>query len=84
MTVSIPLLPQFLKEKLTAADVYAFLSEYYAPEQFVNVMPLDFDSYLENGHLDAKACNDINRIDIFVFGNESQILLTARLGNLVL
>lgn len=82
MTVSIPLLPQLLKDKLTAVGVHAFLSEYYNTEQFVNVMPLDFDSYLEDGYLDTEACNDTNRIDIFVFGNENQILLTARLDNL--
>ena len=82
MTVSTPLFSRFLNEKMTAADVYAFLSEYYATEQFVNVVPLDNNSYLEDGYLDAEACNDTNRIDIFVFGNENQILLTARLDNL--
>lgn len=82
MTVSIPLLPQLLKDKLTAADVHAFLTEYYSTEQFVNAVPLDFDSYLEDGYLDTEACNDTNRLDIFVFGNENQILLTARLDNL--
>lgn len=82
MTVSIPLLPRLLDKKLTAKDVRDYLSQYYASEPFVNVVPLDFEDYLENGYLDAEACNDTNRIDIFVFGNDDQILLTARLDNL--
>jgi N-acetyl-gamma-glutamyl-phosphate reductase len=82
MTVSIPLLPRFLNKKLTIEEVHDFLSGYYADEHFVNGIPLEVDNYLENGFLDAEGCNDTNRIDIFVFGNEDQILLTARLDNL--
>ena len=82
MAVSIPLLPRLLNKKVTAAEVHKFLSEYYASEPFVNVMPYEVDNYLEDGYLDAEGCNDTNRIDIFVFGNEDQILLTARLDNL--
>ena len=82
MAVSIPLLPRLLNKKVTAAEVHKFLSEYYAAEPFVKVMSLEVDNYLEDGFLDAEGCNDTNRIDIFVFGNEEQILLTARLDNL--
>ena len=82
MTVSIPLLSRLLNKKLAAKNVHDFLSEYYASERFINVMPFESDSNLEDGFLDAEGCNDTNRIDIFVFGNENQILLTARLDNL--
>lgn len=82
MTVSIPLLTRLLSKKLTAQKVHEFLSEYYALERFINVIPFETDEHLENGFLDAEGCNDTNRVDIFVFGNEDQILLTARLDNL--
>ena len=29
-----------------------------------------------------QACNDSNRVELFVFGNETQVLLMARLDNL--
>ena len=35
-----------------------------------------------DGFFDVQACNDTNRVDIFVFANDSQALLMARLDNL--
>ena len=37
---------------------------------------------LENGFFDVQACNDTNRVDLFVFANEAQAVLMARLDNL--
>jgi N-acetyl-gamma-glutamyl-phosphate reductase len=37
---------------------------------------------LAEGYFDVQACNDTNRVDIFVFANESQVILMARLDNL--
>ena len=34
------------------------------------------------GYFDVQACNDSNRVDVFVFANDSQVLLVARLDNL--
>lgn len=82
ITVSIPLLPRFLNKKYTVSDIHEILSEYYASEHFINILPLDNENYLEDGYLDIEACNNTNRIDIFVSGNENQILLTARFDNL--
>lgn len=82
MLVSIPLLPRLLDKKMTAEDIHKFLCDYYASEPFVNVVPLENDNYLEEGYLNAEGCNNTNRIDIFVFRNEEQVLITARLDNL--
>lgn len=82
ITVSIPLLPRFLNKKYTVSDIYKILSEYYASEHFINVLPLDVNNYLKDGYLDIEACNNTNRIDILVSGNENEILLTARFDNL--
>jgi N-acetyl-gamma-glutamyl-phosphate reductase len=54
----------------------------YAGERFIRVMPLRDPATLEEGFFEVQACNDTNRVDIFVFGNETQALLMARLDNL--
>jgi N-acetyl-gamma-glutamyl-phosphate reductase len=45
-------------------------------------MPLSDPATLEDGFFDPQACNDTNRVDIFVFASDSQVLLMARLDNL--
>jgi N-acetyl-gamma-glutamyl-phosphate reductase len=45
-------------------------------------MPLRDPATLEDGAFDPQASNDTNRVDLFVFANESQLLLMARLDNL--
>jgi N-acetyl-gamma-glutamyl-phosphate reductase len=37
---------------------------------------------LEDGFFDVQAANDTNRVDLFVFGDDSQVVLIARLDNL--
>jgi N-acetyl-gamma-glutamyl-phosphate reductase len=45
-------------------------------------MPLRDPATLEEGAFDVQACNDTNRVDLFVFANQTQALLMARLDNL--
>jgi N-acetyl-gamma-glutamyl-phosphate reductase len=45
-------------------------------------MPYPADDYTKNGFLTFTDCNDTNNIEIFVFGNEDRILLSARYDNL--
>jgi N-acetyl-gamma-glutamyl-phosphate reductase len=66
-----------------SADIlHALLHAHYVGEPFIRVMPLRDPATLEAGFFDVQACNDTNRVDIFVFGNDSQALLVARLDNL--
>jgi N-acetyl-gamma-glutamyl-phosphate reductase len=62
--------------------LHAALAARYADERFVRVMPLRDAATLEGGFLDVQACNDTNRVDLFVFANATQALLVARLDNL--
>lgn len=82
MVVAVPLMPRLLGKKLTPADMHHFFSEYYAGEQFIRIMPLEMNISLDNGFLPATACNHTNRAELFVFGHQDQILLTARFDNL--
>lgn len=82
MAVSIPLFTRLLSKKVTSVDVVDMLSDYYADEKFVRVMPADPEDCLDRGFFNLQECNDTNRLDIFVFGNNDQILLLSRLDNL--
>lgn len=80
--VSIPLLPRMFQKKMSAKDVQQLLAAYYADERFVRVAPYDAEANLEEGFFNLMACNNTNYLDLFVFGNEDQILLVSRFDNL--
>jgi N-acetyl-gamma-glutamyl-phosphate reductase len=62
--------------------LHATLAARYADERFIRVMPLRDPSTLAEGYFDVQACNDTNRVDVFVFANDNQVILMARLDNL--
>ena len=66
----------------TPEAVHATLAARYAGERFIHVMPLRDPETLASGFFDVQACNDSNRVDIFVFANNTQVVLAARLDNL--
>ncbi|KMY86151.1 N-acetyl-gamma-glutamyl-phosphate reductase [Candidatus Paraburkholderia calva] len=74
--------PDQLTRKTKPQDVRDMLAEYYNNEPFIRVMPFDAESNLEAGFFDVQACNDTNRVDIFVFGNDKRFVTVARLDNL--
>ncbi len=82
MLVSVPLITRLLPKRLSAKDAHEVLSAHYQGEPFVRVQPLDSASLLDEGYLSPIECNDTNRLDLFVFGHEEQVLLVARLDNL--
>lgn len=82
MVVSIPLVSRLLAKKISAREVCQLLADYYRGEPFVRVIPFGEEGFLDSGFLSPLECNQTNRIDLFVFGDDQQILLTARLDNL--
>jgi N-acetyl-gamma-glutamyl-phosphate reductase len=77
------LVPLHLSELGTTAEaVQRVYEQRYAGERFVRVMPLRDTATLESGFFDVQACNDTNRVDVFVFANETQAIVVARLDNL--
>lgn len=82
MLVSVPLISKSLDKQVAAKDVWELLYAYYESESFIRVMPFKSDEFLDNGFLSPTTCNGTNRVDVFVFGHEQQILLVARLDNL--
>ena len=82
LSVSVPLHLSQLKPGVTAQSIQSALETHYAGEPFICVMPLRDTATLEGGFFDVQACNDTNRVDLFVFANDSQVMLMARLDNL--
>ncbi len=82
LAVSIPLNFRSLPAGVDGARLQAALAAHYANEAFVRVMPLSDPATLADGFFDVQACNDSNRCDLFVFANEQQAVLIARLDNL--
>ena len=82
LSVSVPLHLSQLKAGASAEQVQAALAQRYAGERFVRVLPLRDPVAIEEGYFDVQACNDTNRVDIFVFANDAQVLLMCRLDNL--
>ena len=82
LSVQVPLHLAQLAPGATPARLHEALGARYADEQFVRVMPLRDAQTLESGYFDVQACNDTNRVDVFVFANDTQALLIARLDNL--
>ena len=82
MLVFVPLFPALFSEKCGTGEIHQLISDYYAGEKFVSVMPLGGGDALASGFLDPLGCNDTNNLEIFVFGNDSQIIVASRLDNL--
>jgi N-acetyl-gamma-glutamyl-phosphate reductase len=80
--ISIPLVVSHLKKKTGAKGIREALAEYYAGEQFIKVMPYPAKDHLKNGFLTIADCNGTNNLEIFVFGDEDRVLLSARFDNL--
>ena len=81
LSVSVPLHLSELRRGTTAEQIQSLLAARYDGERFVRVMPLR-DATVDDGYFDVQACNDTNRVELFVFANEAQVLLMCRLDNL--
>jgi N-acetyl-gamma-glutamyl-phosphate reductase len=85
LAVSVPLQISQLTPHAAGATperLHEALAKRYASERFIRVMPLRDPETLEDGFFDVQANNGSNRVDLFVFANDSQVVLMARLDNL--
>jgi N-acetyl-gamma-glutamyl-phosphate reductase len=82
MIVSVPLFVPAMHRGADMATIHSALSEFYANEPFIKVMPLDAHKNLEGGFLSPTSCNGTNRCELFVFGSGDQVMISARFDNL--
>ncbi len=82
LSVSVPLHFSQLTAGTDGRSIHRAFAQRYEGERFIRVMPLSDPATLEHGFFDVMAANDSNRVDLFVFANDSQAILMARLDNL--
>lgn len=82
MVVSVPLHTRTLPNKPTMADIYNVFKNHYDGEHFVKVLEMGGETTLPDGFLAANTLAGTNNMQIFVLGNNEQILLCSRLDNL--
>ena len=85
LTVSILLPVSMLKTgpvSGAAEAVQDCLANRYQGEAFVQVMPLRDPETLAGGFFNSQRCNETNRAELFIFGNDEQVLLMACIDNL--
>lgn len=76
MCVTVPVYASMLKDGKTPAKMREFFQSFYQEAKFVSV------SKAEESFLAANTFSGTNRLEIYVGGNEDQLLLCARFDNL--
>jgi N-acetyl-gamma-glutamyl-phosphate reductase len=82
LTVSVTLPFAQLASGASGTALQRVYEDRYRGERFIRVMPLSDPQVLEHGFFDVQACNDTNRVDLFVFAGADQAIAMARLDNL--
>lgn len=82
MVVSVPIQTRTLPKSVTPAEVHKMYADHYAGANMVEVMPLMSADEQKAFFLASNTLSGINKMQIFVFGNDEQILLCSRLDNL--
>lgn len=78
MCVSVPVYTRLMNKKYTVNDVRKYFAEYYASQNFIKVVEEnDIPTYLAANKLAGS-----NMLEIYVSGNEEQIMLCSVLDNL--
>lgn len=82
MLVQIPLGLTELPQVESGIEIVSLYKQRYEHEQYINVHEFNDQSVLESNFLNATELNGTNSVDLFVFGNDMQVILIARLDNL--
>lgn len=82
MAVMIPIHTRTLEKRPKLADFQNIFEEHYQGQKLVRVTSLQGADTLEDGILFANTLSGTAGMEIFVFGNDDQVLLCSRLDNL--
>ena len=70
-------------KKTTPGMLWETLAAHYEGSPLVNVLPYEGGASCDGkSYLNAMACNDTDRAELFVLGNDENIILACRLDNL--
>ena len=79
MCVTVPLYTDLMTKKMSVEQIKTYFAEYYARRNFIKVIEKET---LDGGFLSANDLCGTNRMEIYVDGNDEQILLASRFDNL--
>lgn len=82
MVVSVPIQSRTLANSVTAEMIHEMYKKHYEGANMVEVMPLMSADEQKSFFLASNTLSGLNKLQVFVFGNDEQILLCARLDNL--
>lgn len=82
MVVSVPLQTRTLANPCTAAQIHEMYAKHYEGAKMVEVMPLMPIEEQKSFFLASNTLSGLDKLQVFVFGNDEQVLLCARLDNL--
>lgn len=82
MVVSVPIQTRLLDKTLTAEAVHEMYMKHYEGANMVEVMPLMSEDEQKSFFLASNTLSGQNKMQVFVFGNDEQMLLCSRLDNL--
>ena len=82
MVVSVPVQTRMLPNGTTPGAVHEMFAKHYEGAKMVEVMPLMSADEQKAFFLASNTLSGQNKMQIFVFGNDEQILLCSRLDNL--
>ncbi|MCM1271035.1 MAG: N-acetyl-gamma-glutamyl-phosphate reductase [Ruminococcus flavefaciens] len=82
MVVSVPIQTRMLASSVTAESIHDMYAKHYDGAKMVEVMPLMSADEQKSFFLASNTLSGQNKIQVFVFGNDEQILLCSRLDNL--
>lgn len=82
MVVSVPIQTRQLEKPAAAEQIHKMYAEHYAGAKLIEVMPLMSAEEQKSFFLASNTLSGQNKMQIFVFGNDEQILLCSRLDNL--
>lgn len=82
MVVSVPIQTRILGSSVTALQIHKMFSEQYNGANMIEVMPLMTADEQKSFFLASNTLSGLNKMQIFVFGDDEQILLCSRLDNL--
>ncbi len=80
MLSTVSLHGRLIKDKKTPEELRWIYSEYYKEQIFIKVRK--FEEYPEDGFMSANELTDTDGLELFVTGNEEQMILMARYDNL--
>lgn len=82
MVVSVPIQTRTLETPYTAAQIHEMYRKHYEGAKMVEVMPLMTMEEQKGFFLASNTLSGLDKLQVFVFGNDEQVLLCARLDNL--